>query len=320
MKQVFTMLIGCLLIWASPSWAQENPVNKQKEIIKEHIKRLRALADSLEQQLASFDNAYLLQAASEAQVGSDDSEFVHTKKVYRDGDGRIFWQKELPVFLLLSTSSDGKDGYRLTFTKDKRMESFSNPMYWEGVGKHYIRHDDIDPTQAVAFEVNADGIAPKTLVEFKNAPIFAAEGKVYYGKGLVINLTAVDEMSGVRKLYYAFNEQAFQAYTQEVPLETGGEYDLRYYAVDMVGNAEKANSQKFILDLESPQTTLRTIGENKGDVLAPTTTIELTGIYFEPYQYAPDRLRQQSGRRKTVLQRGRRRRAPLQRAVPVGKK
>ncbi|HAS41912.1 MAG TPA: hypothetical protein DCS93_15635, partial [Microscillaceae bacterium] len=238
-------------------------------IVKAHIQKLRALADSLEKQLDNISNTPIVtQNVSER-------ERIHQKKIYIDKEGRVFWQVGLPVYIFASSKPDGSDMHRLNYCKTKQMESFSDPMYWEGPGKHFIGHKDANPNEEVQFEINADAADPISVIELKNAPRYEIEGRVFFGKGLTAKIITKDELSGVRKTYHSIDSTAYVAHKDSINFNEDKEYSISFYGVDKVGNVEKPKFTKFRVDLNSPVTDHRVTGDRKGDILSPAATIQL---------------------------------------------
>lgn len=264
--KVSWIVVGALMLISNITLAQ----NDQRSIVKAHIKKLRALADSLEKQLDQIPNTPVVTR------DINERERIHQKKVYIDKEGRVFWQVGLPVYIFASSKPDGSDMHRLNYCKTKQMEAYSDPMYWEGPGKHYIGHKDFNPNEVVEFEINADAADPISVIDLKNAPRFELEGKVFYGKGLVANIITKDEMSGVRQTYHSIDSATYVAHKDSISFNEDKEYSVTYYGVDKVGNVEKPKSTKFRVDLNAPITDHRVTGNRKGDILSPAAIIQLS--------------------------------------------
>lgn len=242
----------------------------QRTILKEHISKLRALADSLEKQLDKIPNTPI------ATRNVNERDRVHQKKIFIDKEGRVFWQSGLPIYLFASSKPDGSDMHRLNYCKVKQMEAYSDPMYWEGAGKHFVGHKDANPNEEVQYEINADGADPVSTIELRNAPRYENEGEVFFGKGLTADIITKDEMAGVRQIYQSIDSAAYVPHANTIKFDEDKAYSVTYYGVDKVGNVEKAKSTKFRVDLNPPVTTHRVTGNRKGDILSPTATILLT--------------------------------------------
>ncbi len=211
---------------------------------------------------------------------SEPSKPTYEKQVYINGDGDIFVQKELPMYLKFSTTPDGKD-YDLKSTNPK----YGEPMYLDTEGPNFIRSKwavdpetgrAAQPQQEVLYEVNADGLAPVTSLRFDGAPRYASGGTVYYGKNLSFSLTSRDGVSGVKSTQYALGG-GYNDYSSDVNVSKEGAQTLYYYAVDFVGNAENTKSSAFTVDLTAPKTNYEVVGINKdGNILAPSANVKLT--------------------------------------------
>lgn len=221
-----------------------------------------------------------LLAASQAFAQSEPSKPSYTKEVYINGDGDIYVQKELPMYLKFSTTPNGEN-IPLKATKPE----YGDPMYLDTEGINYIRSKwavdgktgkTIMPQEEVLYAVYADGLAPITRLKFQNAPRYAAGGTTYFGKGLTFTLTSTDGTSGVKKTQYALGN-GYADYTGEVSASTEGAQTLYFYAVDFVGNAESTISSDFTVDLTAPKTNYEVVGINKGgSILAPSAKLKLT--------------------------------------------
>jgi len=77
-----------------------------------------------------------------------------------------------------------------------------------------------------------------------------------------IKLTATDENSKVKTIFYSLNEGAFQTYRQVIQLAAfrEGEHVLNYYSVDNSGNEEEKKSFSFYLDKTPPMLVDELIG------------------------------------------------------------
>ncbi|OJJ17180.1 hypothetical protein BKI52_31215 [marine bacterium AO1-C] len=265
LRKVSWMGVCALLLISKITLAQTD----QRSIVKAHIQKLRALADSLEKQLDNIPNTPIVTR------DVNERERIHQKKIYIDKEGRVFWQVGLPVYIFASSKPDGSDMHRLNYCKTKQMESFSDPMYWEGPGKHFIGHKDANPNEEVQFEINADAADPISVIELKNAPRYAIEGKVFFGKGLTAKIITKDELSGVRKTYHSIDSAAYVAHKDSINFNEDKEYTVTFYGVDKVGNVEKPKFTKFRVDLNAPTTDHRVTGDRKGDILSPSAIIQL---------------------------------------------
>jgi hypothetical protein len=218
--------------------------------------------------------------ASASFAQSEPSKPSYEKQVYINGDGDIFVQKELPMYLKFSTTPSGEN-YDLKATEPQ----YGEPMYLDTEGPNYIRSKfavdpetgkTVQPPREVLYEVNADGLAPVTSLRFDNAPKAVRNGTTYYGKGLTFSLSARDGVSGVKGTQYALGG-GYNDYSNDVSASKEGAQNLYYYSFDFVGNAEKTKSSAFTVDLTAPKTNYEVVGINKGgNILAPSASVKLT--------------------------------------------
>lgn len=220
---------------------------------------------------------FVLEANAQSPSPEKKETPVHEKKVFIE-DGKIYWNKSLPVYLFVSTKEDGSDMMKL---ESKSTSKYANPMYFDTEGINYIRHKwAVDPETGevmqdveVEFEVYNDGLPPisESLVTGENR--YSSGGKVYYGKNVKVELSAKDGVSGLDGIYQVVNGSQFQPYSSVLNLESDGEYNVQYYSVDKVGNVEKIKSRKLTVDLTPPVTNHVVEGKRVDDVLSPKTSI-----------------------------------------------
>jgi hypothetical protein len=204
-----------------------------------------------------------------------------TKGSYNDKDGKLYWNKDLPVYLRISATPEG-EGQLLNSTKSKE---YTNPMYLDTEGLNYIRSryavdpetkKAIVPNQEILWEIYADGTAPKSVFIFSETTEFTNKGKQYYGKGLTGLVSSKDELSGIEKTYLSVNEKPFSDGNNRVEFAANGEYTLKFYAVDKVGNGEIIKTKQFIVDVDPPKTYYNVNGLSDDNVLGTSAKIYLT--------------------------------------------
>lgn len=197
------------------------------------------------------------------------------KKPFKDKEGNLFWPLDLPVYVQLSSSPNSTDGMILADAKE------TQPIKWDGHGKHFIKHEDgrnaKDGGATVAFPVNVDGIAPVSAVALQGAPRYEAT-KVYFGKNLTLFVKGKDEMSGLEGVYLSINQSPFNRHSAPVPLTDEKEYQVQYFAVDKVGNAEHPRSVFFSVDLTPPASAHEVSGSHlENQILSPRAFISIAG-------------------------------------------
>ncbi len=215
-------------------------------------------------------------------VGQEQLE--HKMKWHVGKDGKFYTNKHLPVYIRLAHSpEDGAESHLLTSESTKK---YANPMYFDTEGHNTLRSPSavdtvtkeiVLPKFDIMFDVYPDGIAPASKIKFVDAPRYKdSKGIVFYGADLKINLSSFDKTSGVESIYYSVNGDAYKEYNNNFSIDTEGDYVVKYYAVDNVGNVEKPISIKFTVDLTFPSTKHTVNGEITNDVISPKASIILT--------------------------------------------
>ena len=205
----------------------------------------------------------------------------HPKKYYVDGNGRLFWNRMLPFYLKIM-ATPGDTGVML---HSESTPQYVDPCFFDTEGKNPVRTiyavdkttmKTVVPQLEVLWEVYADGLAPKTVSAFIKSPYYKSPTQRYYGNGLVVPLKATDEMSGVENIYYSVNQANYAKYSDTIRLSTEGEYNLQYYSVDNVGNAEVPIKETFTVDLTTPATVYAIKGLSLGNIISGGTAFILT--------------------------------------------
>ncbi len=206
---------------------------------------------------------------------------AHKAKHYIDSNGKLFWNKKMPVYLKIFSDPNGEG---ITLKSDKQ-EEYVNPYYFDDEGKNQIKTKyAVDkktgkramPQIEVSWDVMVDGKAPKSKLRFSDAPNFKNTDKQFFGKNLKASLNAKDAISGVEKIYYSLNQADFSEYTQEFEFYEEGDICLKFYSTDNVGNAEEVQEKHFTIDITPPETTHKIEGIILGDVISENSKINLS--------------------------------------------
>jgi len=197
-------------------------------------------------------------------------------------EGKLYIQKNLPVFLWLSTSPDkNSDKQRL---KSVMSANYTNPMYFDAEGYNSLRSPSavdtntkktVYPLRDIVFEVYADSAAPVTKIDYGKTTHYISEGKVHLGGDTQVSLSATDALSGVENIYYSLDGAPFKPYTAPISLSEEREYILKYYSVDNVGNVERLLEHKLVYHKTAPITKLDIKGDKYEDILSGRSRIEL---------------------------------------------
>jgi len=198
---------------------------------------------------------------------------------YRDSSGTLFWNLKLPVYLSISSTPGGKTEQLSAQTE------FANPYFFEKEGENTFNtlgaiHNQTGKVNTqinIQFKVVVDGTSPLTKADFLNAASGSNAKAKYYGPGLIVRLSAKDTYSGVNHIYYSINNENYEIYNTELKFLSEGEFLLKYFAIDNVGNAEAINEVYFRVDNTLPQTKHTVLGEYLPELetLSERSSIEL---------------------------------------------
>ena len=212
-------------------------------------------------------------------LAQEPSKPEHQHKVYQN-DGNIYIQKQLPLYLKFSTTPDGQN-YNL---KSDSTSNYADPMYLDTEGRNFIRsqwavnketNKTVYPRIEILYEIYADGLVPKSSANFSGAPVFKKD-KVYYGKGLKVDISSKDAVSGIENIHYALGGD-YMNYDSTLSIDDENEYTLYYYSNDNVGNAEKTKENSFVVDITPPSSKKEILDiVYKENILAPSASYKLT--------------------------------------------
>lgn len=215
----------------------------------------------------------------------------HELKTLVGEDGKVYWNKKLPAYIHLSTSPGGGADYVMKAESAKETE----PYYFDTEGTNWIRTrwatdketgKAIMPQREEKWPVQVDGLSPNSKASFKYEGKYTVNGKTFVSGDLTITLSATDAVSGVDGIYYSTGAD-WKKYNAPFQPGTEKDWNLKFYAVDKVGNAESlddnasrlggsGNNIAFTVDKTAPVTTISASAPKLGDVLSPKSKITLT--------------------------------------------
>src|SRR6056297_3316599 len=206
----------------------------------------------------------------------------HEKKIYQSPEGKLFINKDLPVYLSISTSPDeNSKSFRL---KSEDSKEYTNPMYFDTDGINTIRSPwKVDPEtkkyvypkEEIIFEVYADSKAPKTDISYGIKETYKADNKIYLGKKTTISFEKYDAISGVSEIYYSIDGAPYKKYEEPINIEKEKNYKIKYYGVDYVGNVEEPKEAHLVLDLTPPKTSHKIEGDKHENIISERSEITL---------------------------------------------
>lgn len=235
--------------------------------------------------IAALMYAAPLAAVEKAGETEPAAPLEHKKKVYVDPEEEyIYWPLDMRFWVRLTPSPDEfAPSYLLkriqmgkgaaTTTKAK------NGIKLEINGRQFIRWYNALTDKTSYLKFFSDGEAPVTTSALTGAPMFTHKKRgVFYGKGLVWTLSAIDNVSGVEAIYYSIDGAPFAVYGTPLELDKEKPYWLRYYGVDNVGYAAPPDNRRFTVDHTPPVSSRHVTTRFIDDVFSVDTTIGLTSV------------------------------------------
>jgi hypothetical protein len=190
---------------------------------------------------------------------------------YTDSAGRLFVPPGTPVYIYMSTSPDGSNAVRL-----RSIDPEGDPIAWDGHGPHSLTHLNLYLGRKIRFDLYADGNPPKTVTSFDKTQGLARGNIIYLSGMSLIEISARDPDSGVKSIQYSINGGALTEYRNPISLNQEGEYHIRFFSLDNVGNREDENELVMVVDLTPPVTGIAFEGSKYNDVLSARSAIVLT--------------------------------------------
>ncbi len=194
----------------------------------------------------------------------------YKKKAFKDSTGTVYWNKALPLYISLSTEPNGEH----INLESRSQPQCDNPFYLDTEGINFIRtrwavdketKQYIRPQQELMWEVYADSKAPVSHAKFTSSKMIIKDGKHIYGGKTRILLSSKDVTSGIQEINFSINGKAYQKYTNPIELTQAGDYTIKYFAVDLVGNVEEDKTLNFTIDNQPPSTICIITGVKIGD-------------------------------------------------------
>ncbi len=185
---------------------------------------------------------------------------VHQKSFFLSPEGKLYAPRDLTIYLQVHSGPGARvpkhGAPLLPAVVGGSMERTTPAPLSLKEGLNIFRQGGTN----TSYHIYADGTPPTTQPTLTNAPMHVKEKKIFYGKGLTINLTANDTLSGVKKTYHSLNHQPFTPTTTTLHTFTPNTQNhLHYYTVDHVGNTEPPAELTFYLDVSPPRTRLEAL-------------------------------------------------------------
>ncbi len=165
----------------------------------------------------------------------------HQASLYVDSTGQVFVKANAPAYFFIAPA-DSTDKLVLIPSTDQA----ANPMVWDGEGSHYLVQRNAEGLPSVRFRILADGTAPSSKIKFDEGLVFLFEDSFFAETGFKASISAKDAMSGTKNSFFSINNEPFKLYNQPISIAQQGEFSIKFYSVDNVGNAEEPKEYKII--------------------------------------------------------------------------
>ena len=207
----------------------------------------------------------------------------HKKKIYQSPEGKLYVNKDLPLYFSVSTSpGNNAESFLLNPSEDSK--KYANPMYLDTEGYNTFRSPSkvdtvtkkvVYPLEDIIYEMYSDSKSPVTKFSFENKKYFKQDDIYFFGEKLNVIFEASDAMSGVEATYYSVNEAPYKKLNGTQFLDQEILYTIKYYSVDHVGNAEEPKTIKVKIDLTKPNTKLSIDTDLYNNIISPRSKIVL---------------------------------------------
>jgi outer membrane protein assembly factor BamB len=144
-------------------------------------------------------------------------------------------------------------------------QTYASPFSVSGEGNHLVTYWSADvrgnTETAHSLTVKIDASAPTTQLSIIGLP---PVNGWYIAPFVRVALSPTDSKSGVAATYYSVNGGAAQTYTGYVTLNASAIYQVSFWSVDNVGNAEVQHTSEVKIDNWGPVTQSQVSGQGGG--------------------------------------------------------
>ncbi|MGG3466031.1 hypothetical protein ABES02_00380 [Neobacillus pocheonensis] len=188
-------------------------------------------------------------------------------------DTKLEWSKD-DVSVTLSATDD-LSGVKSTYYSINHSEfAEGTQLTLNQAGVNTVSFYSVDNAGNVeevkTIDVKIDKQAPETVIN---------TSAYWYNNDVNVNLTATDDLSGVKATYYSVDGSEFAEGTN-FALEKEGVHTVSFYSEDNVGNVEEKRTVEVKMDKQAPKTTAD-IKDNS--LVELTATDDLSGVHATYY-------------------------------------
>lgn len=218
-----------------------------------------------------------------SNTGNSQEPLKHQKKIYRAEDGKLYANKDLPIYFRIASSGDD-NAESFLLMPDEGSKKYANPMYFDTEGYNTFRSPSkvdtvtkkiVYPLEDIIYTIYSDSKPPITKFSFENKKYYKQDSVYYFSEKIEIKFDGHDATSGIEDTYFSINKQAYIKLTTPVELNEEKLYQIKYYSVDHVGNAEHPKSMYIKIDLTKPTTKLTADPDLYNNIISTRTKITL---------------------------------------------
>ncbi|OFX85282.1 MAG: hypothetical protein A2W99_15065 [Bacteroidetes bacterium GWF2_33_16] len=208
----------------------------------------------------------------------------HQKKVYLSPEGKMYINKDLPLYFWVSTTGENNSQKFLLNPSDDS-KPYVNPSYMDTEGYNTFRSpskvdtitkETIMPESDIIWELYADSKPPVTNFSFDNQTFYKNSNIYYFNNKIELLFKTKDETSGVEATFYSINGAPYKELKESIRIENETLQLIKFYSVDNVGNVETAKEIQIRIDITKPVTNLEVEGDIYNNILSPRSAIKLT--------------------------------------------
>lgn len=155
-------------------------------------------------------------------------------------DGKTTYATSQAKFELTATDNiSNLDFIEYKINESYQFSVYGHPFSLEKEGPHKITYRSVDRVgnreEDNIFNVIIDNTGPYMNFALNKAPI-VIDGKRYLAPGTKLEIRATDNYSGVKSVEYSTNGSDWQPYKDGIVLDKPGAAQLKYRAIDNLGN------------------------------------------------------------------------------------
>lgn len=135
--------------------------------------------------------------------------------------------------------------------------SYTSSFVYSTEGSHLLEYYSVDNAGNLesikSADLNVDISNPISTIAVTGV---AGDNGWFVGTSVDVNLTAVDDTSGIAAIYFSMNGGVWKSYVNEFEVSQEGTTTIEYHATDLAGNSEPTRSYSLRLDTSTPSLTL----------------------------------------------------------------